>query len=122
MVKVESSVSKEKYVHLKNLTEQAPGQTMSGIIRNILENRPIKLHYHNFVLDQMMHQLSRIYCEIHRIDVNVNRFVKEFHQANQPMQKFLLGKKLIDNQQLIQREIESLKPILSELQQRWLPE
>ncbi|MEB2780458.1 hypothetical protein U3A58_08640 [Algoriphagus sp. C2-6-M1] len=95
---------------------------MREIVRDILENRQVKLCYHNVALDQVMHQLSQIYGEIHRIGFNVNRFTKEFHRANQPIQKFFLSKKLIDNQQLIQLEIESLKLILSELQQRWLSE
>lgn len=104
------------------LVAQSKGLTMSEVIRNILENKPVKLRYQNVALDQVMHQLAQIYGEIHRIGVNVNQMTKEFHQSNQPIQKFLLGKKLVDHQLKIQREIEGLKPILSQLQQQWLSE
>ncbi len=95
---------------------------MSEVIRDILENRPVKLRYQNVALDQVMHQLAQIYGEIHRIGVNVNQLTKGFHQSNQPIRKFLLGKKLSDQQQKIQREIDGLKPLLSQLQQQWLSE
>ena len=115
-------ISESKYSYLTGLLAQSNGLTMSELIRNILENRPIKLRYQNVALDQVMHQLALIYAEIHRIGVNVNQFAKEFHQSNQSIQKFLLGNKLIDHQQKILHEIEKLKPILSELQQQWLSE
>ncbi|WP_339753410.1 hypothetical protein [Algoriphagus aquimarinus] len=106
MVQVQARISPNRYEYLTDLLAKSPGSTLSEILRDILENKPVKLRYQNVALEEFMHQLSEIYSEIHRIGVNLNQVTKEYHQSNQPIQKFLIGKKLIEYLRLVQQAIE----------------
>ncbi len=122
MVQVQCRITQGRYDYFMTLVSKSNGLTLSKVLRDILENKTVKLRYENVALDQVMHQLALMYRETHKIGVNINQVTKEFHQSKHSIQKFLLGKKMIELQLAVMHEIEALKPLLAELQHRWLSE
>lgn len=95
---------------------------MSAVIRTVLEGKPILVKTVPSETEDCFELLSQIYFELHKIGVNVNQVTKEFHQANQSISKFLLGKKLVQFQELLESEFRKIEVILSKLQDKWLSE
>ncbi|WP_339750627.1 hypothetical protein [Algoriphagus aquimarinus] len=44
-LRIEGRISESRYTYLVGLVAQSKGLTMNEVIRNILENKPVKLRY-----------------------------------------------------------------------------
>lgn len=99
-----------------------PSLTLSELIRRILQNQPIRLQVRSGDLSAVMEQLSDIQSQLKKIGVNLNQVVKSFHGNTSSLQKFLLGKKLCAQQEVLQSEYEKIQTVLGKLQLRWLSE
>lgn len=119
---IQGRISERKYQELIALLGKDPLLSMSELIRRIIENQAVTVRVKSTGMTEVLEQLIGIHGQLHKIGINLNQVVKVFHGSNSQIQKFLLGKKLHQDQQQILELIEKLNLILSQLQQKWLSE
>lgn len=119
---IQGRISERKYQELVAILTKDPLLSMSELMRRIIEKQPVILRVKSSEMTAVLEQLIAIHFQIQRIGSNLNQVVKSFHGNSSSIQKFLLGKKLHQDQQQILGQIEKLNRILSQLQQKWLSE
>lgn len=119
---IQGRISERKYQELIALLGKDPLLSMSELIRRIIEKQAVTVRVKSTEMTEVLEQLIGIHTQLNKIGINLNQVVKAFHGSNSQIQKFLLGKKLHQDQQQILELIDKLNPILSQLQQKWLSE
>lgn len=120
--RVEGRISEKGYQELIAVLNRDSSLTMSELIRRILEKRPVTVRVKTSEMSEVLEQLVAIHSQLHKIGINLNQVVKEYHGNSSSIQKFLLGKKLHQDQTRILSILENLRDILSKLQTKWLSE
>lgn len=120
--KLETRVTIKKYLELQGLLHQNPDKDMSSLIRDILDNRPIKLFTRDLTLDNLMEELSKLRMEIKSIGVNINQITRLFNTYPERYRKEFYAKTAFAQYQALQPQIEQLLKIISKLAKRWLSE
>jgi len=120
--KLETRVNGKKYQELQALIQQNPDKDMSSLIRDILDNRPIKIFTRDLTLDNLMEELSKLRMEIKAIGVNINQITRFFNSYPERYRKEFYAKSAFAQYQALQPQIEQLLTIISKLAKRWLSE
>lgn len=120
--RIEGRISERRYQELLGLLVRDSSLTMSELIRKILEKQPVTIRVKSSEMSEVLESLSGIHSQLHKIGINLNQVVKEYHSSNSSITKLLLGKKLYQEQLRIVTILEQLKSILSQLQLKWLSE
>lgn len=120
--RIEGRISEGRYQEFLALLDRDSSLTMSELIRKILEKQPVTIRVKNSEMSEILERLTGIHAQLHKIGINLNQVVKEFHGSNSSITKLLLGKKLHQEQLMIVSSLGQLKSILSQLQFKWLSE
>lgn len=120
--RIEGRISEGRYQELHALLDRDSSLTMSELIRKILEKQPVTVRVKNSEMSEVLESLMSIHAQLHKIGINLNQVVKEYHGSNSSITKLLLGKKLHQEQLRIVDILGQLKSILSQLQLKWLSE
>lgn len=119
---LKTRVNTRKFQELKRLLAQNPAKDMSGLLRDILEYRPIKIYTHDLTLDNLMEELAQLRMEIKAIGVNINQITKKFNTYPEPRRKEFYAKIAFAEHQALEPRIDQLLMIISKLAKKWLPE
>jgi hypothetical protein len=119
---LKTRVNTRKYQELLRILKQNPNKDISSLLRDILENRPIKVFTRDLTLDNLMEELARLRMEIKAIGVNINQITKKFNTYPDPRRKEFYAKTAFAEYQALQPRIEQLLTIISKLAKKWLPE
>jgi len=119
---LKTRVTTRKYAELQRILSLNPNMDMSGLLRDFLENLPIKIFTHDLTLDNLMEELASLRMEIKAIGVNINQITKKFHTYPESSRKEFYAKTAFSEYQALQPKIERLLTIISKLAKRWLPE
>jgi len=119
---IETRVTDKRFQELQGIISRNPNLNMSTLIRDILENRPIKVFTHDLTLDNLMEELANLRMEIKAIGVNINQITKKFHTYPETQRKEFYAKTAFSEYQALQPKIEQLLTIITKLAKRWLPE
>jgi hypothetical protein len=57
---VMTRITKAKYDELKTIAAKTKDETVSGLIRNIIHNRPVTVHTHDETLNLVMEELAAL--------------------------------------------------------------
>jgi len=120
--RIEGRISERRYQELLALLDRDSRLTMSELIRKILKKQPVTIRVKSSEMSEVLESLTGIHSQLHKIGINLNQVVKEYHGSNSSITKLLLGKKLHQEQLRIVAILEQLKSILSQLQLKWLSE
>ena len=119
---IEARITDKRFQELQGIISRNPNLNMSTLIRDILENRTIKVFTHDLTLDNLMEELANLRMEIKAIGVNINQITKKFHTYPETWRKEFYAKTAFSEYQALQPKIELLLTIISKLAKRWLPE
>jgi MobC-like protein len=119
---LKTRVNTRKYQELQRILRQNPNKDMSALLRDILENRPIKVFTRDLTLDNLMEELAKLRMEIKAIGVNINQITKKFNTYPEPWRKEFYAKTAFAEYTALKPRIEQLLTIISKLAKKWLPE
>jgi len=119
---VMTRIKQEKYDELSLLADQSKGETVSGLIRKIIHDRPVKVFRHDESLDLVMEELAANRAEIRLIGVNINQMAKLFNTYPELEKKIFYAKHGYDRFLKLETNIETLLDKVDKLAHRWLSE
>ncbi len=85
-------IKASKYEELNRLAAQSKGMTVSGLVRRIIHNRPIKVFLQDESLNVLMEELTANRSEIKAIGVNINQITRFFNTYPEPQRKVFYAK------------------------------
>jgi len=115
-------VNERKYQQLQGLLEKNGNMDMSTLLRNILENRHVKIYVHDETLDLWLEELARLRGEIRYIGVNINQITRHFNTYPEPIRKATFAKLAFEEYQKVQPRIEAIWEIVKKISDKWLSE
>ena len=115
-------VTEKKHRQLQMLLRQNEKIDMSTLIRNILDNRQVKIFVHDETLDLWLEELARLRQEIRAIGVNINQITRYFNTYPEPTRKASYAAMAFDKYQKVQPHIEAIWEIVKKVSDKWLSE
>ncbi len=115
-------IKQEKYDELQDLASHTKGETVSGLIRKILHDKPIKVFRHDESLDLVMEELAANRAEIRAIGVNINQMAKLFNTYPDLKPKMFYAKNGYEMYLRLENNIETLLSKVEQLAIKWLSE
>ena len=119
---VQTKVTELKFRQLENLVSQTKGETISSLVRKILENKTIRVYTHDESLDLLMEELAANRAEILKIGVNINQMAKLFNNYPQLRAKIFYAKQGYERFLLLESRIDKLLDKVEQLSFKWLSE
>ena len=119
---VQTKVTELKFRQLENLVSQTKGETISSLVRKILENKTIRVYTHDESLDLLMEELAANRAEILKIGVNINQMAKLFNTYPQLRAKIFYAKQGYERFLLLESRIDKLLDKVEQLSFKWLSE
>jgi hypothetical protein len=113
-------VNDKKYKELISLLTKTKDETLSGLVRNILQNRTIKVYTHDETTDLLLEELASLRTEIKAIGVNFNQITRYFNTYPEDAKKRFYAKIGFEKYQLIEEKIDRLLALISNLCKKWL--
>ncbi len=118
--RIETRVTTKKYQELQRILSQNPHKDMSGLLRDILNDRPVKIFIHDQTLDNLMEELAKLRMEMKSIGININQITRLFNTYPERSRKEFYAKTAFEQYQALQPQIEQILLIISKLAKRWL--
>jgi hypothetical protein len=119
---IKTRINAEKFQALQRILSQNPHKDMSSLVRDILEDRPVKIFTRDITLDNLMEELAKLRTEIRAIGININQITRKFNTYPEPRRKEFYAKTAFAEYQAIEPKIDELLIIISKLAKRWLSE
>ena len=119
---VMTRITKAKYDELKTIAAKTKDETVSGLIRHIIHNRPVTVHTHEETLNLVMEELAALRGEIKSVGININQVTRLFNTYPEERRKEFYGKIAFNQYLSIESKIDRLLTIISKLAKRWLSE
>lgn len=119
---VMTRINLEKFEELADLAKLSKGETVSGLVRKIIHERPVKVFRHDESLDLVMEELAANRAEIRKIGVNINQMAKLFNIYPENEKKMFFAKNGYDRYLKLEDNIEILLQKIDKLAHRWLSE
>ena len=120
--KVESRITLKKFNELQKLLGNVPNRDMSGLIRDILNNRPVTVFTYDRSLDMVMQELAAHRSQIKAIGVNINQITRFFNTYPEENRKEFYAKTAFHRYQALQPLIQNILLIITKLSKKWLSE
>lgn len=117
---IKTRVNRQRYRVLAELLAQSHHRTMSELVRDILDNRPVTVLVQDESLGRVMEILTGVQQELKAIGTNINQLVHYFHSTSQEHQKVFYALKVSEQYRQVGEKVESLSGIIAQLAQRWL--
>lgn len=115
-------ITSAKYKELSEILEKTKDETMSGLIRNIIYNKPVKIFVRDESLNITMEELTALRSEIRGIGININQVTRLFNTYPEQKQKEFYAKIAFQQYVSTEAKIDRLLGIISKLGKRWLSE
>jgi hypothetical protein len=119
---VMTRINRHKYEELKRLADHSKDETISGMVRDIIHNRPVQVYTHDETMDLLMEELANLRGEIKAIGVNINQITRLFNTYPEQRQKEFYAKTAFSEYLAIESKIDRLLEIISKLSKQWLSE
>ena len=119
---VMTRINQAKYQELKRLADMTKDETISGLVRDIINNRPIQVYTHDETMDLLMEELASLRGQIRAIGVNINQITRLFNTYPEPRRKEFYAKTAFSEFLQIETKIDRLLEIISKLSKQWLSE
>jgi len=119
---VMTRINQAKYQELKRLADMTKDETISGLVREIINNRPIQVYTHDETMDLLMEELASLRGQIRAIGVNINQITRLFNTYPEPRRKEFYAKTAFNEYLQIETKIDRLLEIISKLSKQWLSE
>lgn len=118
---IKTRVNDHRYKALSDLLRQSRFQSMSEMIRDILDNKPIRVLTHDDSLEQYMEVLSSIQRELRSIGININQITRHFNSSSEN-QKIFHSMKIAEQYNQVGMKVEQLLSVVNQIAKQWLQE
>lgn len=118
---IKTRVNDTRYKALSDLLRQSRFQSMSEMIRDILDNKPIRVLTHDDSLEQYMEVLSSIQRELRSIGININQITRHFNSSSEN-QKIFHSMKVAEQYDQVGVKVEQLLSVVNQIAKQWLQE
>ena len=119
---VKTRVNGNTFARLKDLLKNQPNKDVSTLVRDILNNRRIKLVTYDQSLDIVMEELSALRSEIRAIGINVNQIARLFNTYPEAKKKEFYAKIAFNEYLSLNGKIDQVLELVTKLSRRWLSE
>lgn len=119
---VKTRVSEPTFSKLQDILNKKPDYDMSSLVRDILENRQIRVYTYDCSLDKVMEELAALRGEIKAIGININQVVRSFNSYTEPRKREFYAKVAFDQYNGLNKKIDQVFEIISKLSKKWLSE
>lgn len=119
---IKTRVNDQKFRELADLLQKTRCHTMSELVRNILNNRPVKVFSVDETYHQQMEELSAIRKELKAMGVNLNQLTRYFNSTDGASQKLFYALDAYRQYSSMQTKVDRLLEIVSKLSEKWLQE
>ena len=119
---IKTRVNTKTFEKLEKLVGNGPDNDMSALVRNILNNRPLKIFTHDKTLDIVMEELAALRAELRSIGININQITRLFNTYPELRRKEFYAKIAFKEYVHIEGKIDQLLAIISKLSKKWLSE
>lgn len=118
---IKTRVSEAKYRELQGmLNPELHRQDISGLVRNILYNRKIRVYTYDCTMDKVMEELCGIRSELKAIGININQMTRVFNTYLEPKQREIFARLGFQKYMAIEAKVDRLLEIVSKLAVKWL--
>lgn len=93
---------------------------MSEMVRDILDNRPIRVLVHDDSLEQYMEVLSSIQKELRSIGININQVTRHFNSSTADTQKMFHSMRIAEQYDQVGIRVDQVLSIISQIAEQWL--
>lgn len=119
---VQTRITDQKFQEIKGLVDKTKDESMSGAIRKIILNRPIRILVHDDATDLLLEELATLRSEIKAIGVNINQITRYFNTYPEDHKKQFYAKVGLTRFIQMQEKVDGLTGMISELCAKWLSE
>lgn len=119
---VATHISQKKYDELQEMLGKSTLNTMSELLRNILENRKITLEYYDTTLDKVMLELCEHRREIQSIGLSINEVTQRFHIQKWPEAMLENAQEIAGSYQRVDLSMQKLFDLIAKIAKKWLPD
>lgn len=119
---VMTRINKITYDQLNSIVAKTKDETLSGLVRKILHNKPVKVYTHDETTDLLLEELAALRGELRAIGVNFNQITKYFNSYPEDGKKRFYAKIGFEKYAQINTKLERLLVIASNLCKKWLSE
>ncbi|MBT1705865.1 plasmid mobilization relaxosome protein MobC [Chryseosolibacter indicus] len=117
---IKTRVNDKRYEKLTDILNKSRYHSMSELVRDILENKPIKVLVHDDSLEQYMEVLVFIQKELRSIGININQITRHFNSSPTESQKMFHAMKVGEQFQQVGLRVDQLLSIVKEIAKKWL--
>jgi len=118
--RIETRVNRKKFQELQRILDQNPHKDMSSLLRDFLNDRPVKVFTHDQTLDNLMEELAKLRMEIKAIGVNINQITRLFNTYPETRRKEIYARMAFAEHRALEPKIDQLLTIISKLAKKWL--
>lgn len=110
----------EEYAKIEKKWKASTCRKLSDYIRRHLFDKPITTIYRNQSLDEMIHEMIKLFKQLNGIGNNFNQAVKKLHTLNQiPEFKVWIISAELDKKILFDK-IDEIKNYIRKISEKWL--
>jgi hypothetical protein len=119
---IKTRVNEHRFNELSDLLRKSRFQSMSEMIRDVLDNKPIRVLVHDDSLEQYMEVLSSIQKELRSIGININQITRHFNSSTAENQKIFHSMKIAEQFNQVGIRVDQLLSIVNVIAKQWLQE
>lgn len=117
---IKTRVNDKRFKELSDLLRKSRFQSMSEMIRDILDNKPVRILVHDDSLEQYMEMLSGIQKELRSIGININQITRHFNSAPAENQKIFHSMNIAEQYNEVGVRVDQLLSVVNEIAKQWL--
>ena len=119
---IQTRVNQAKFKQLSELAKKMTNGSTSDLLRDILDNRKIRVQTVDATLGEYMPELIRIRKELNAIGNNINQITRYFNQSPEETKKLFYATRVAGLYRDAAVKGDALLYIIEELGKRWLQE
>jgi hypothetical protein len=117
---IKTRVNDKRFERLTEMLNRSRFHSMSELVRDILDNKPIKVLVHDDSLEQYMEVLASIQKELRSIGININQITRHFNSSSTESQKMFHAMNVGEQFQQVGLRVDQLLSIVKEIAKKWL--
>jgi hypothetical protein len=113
-------VSESQFKKLEQIRENSNCQSLGEVVRKILQRQRILYFHKDVSLNGPMEELSSIRKELKAIGININQLTRSFNISRHEAQKTFFILKVAERYEKVEKKVDRLLIIISQLSAKWL--
>ncbi|RPE13157.1 plasmid mobilization relaxosome protein MobC [Chitinophaga lutea] len=113
-------LTEKQYTRLQRVLDGTKGETLSSLIRKILQRQQIRIYVEEESMHATMEELAAIRAEIKAIGHNINQITRHFNGHPELHERVWSAKEALSSYTNMEAKTDQLLAIISKLAKKWL--